>query len=214
MKQIRGMWFPDGDQHFKAQLAANPLVDGRGTYQHKKYIGALPFVRGRGHAVDIGAHVGLWSRLMAIDFERVTSFEPMPEHLECFRANLAGVKNIRLHEVALSDAGPVSLKMPHDNTGNTHVADDGVPVETRTLDSYRLREIDFLKIDVEGFELPVLLSGEKTIKRERPTIIIEQKPNGNAERYGRGRFDALDLLKSWGAVVQWEISGDFLLTFP
>ncbi|TIU67562.1 MAG: hypothetical protein E5W13_31365, partial [Mesorhizobium sp.] len=76
---------------------------------------------------------------------------------------------------------------------------------------FGLAGIDFLKIDVEGFEKPILEGGEQTIRREKPVIIIEQKPNGNAERYGRDRFAALDLLKAWGGKVKWEIGGDFLV---
>lgn len=214
MKQIGGMWFPDGDQHFGAQLRVNPVIDGRGTYQHKKYIAALPHVRQRRHAVDIGGHVGLWARVMAMDFAKVTAFEPLPAHVECFERNLAGVEHVKLQAVALAEkAGELVIAMPGDNTGSAHVAPEGEMVRARTLDSFRLKDVDFIKIDVEGFEVPAIQGGEKTIRRDRPAIVVEQKPHGSAERYGRGRFDALDLLKSWGARQVWEIGGDFLLTW-
>jgi FkbM family methyltransferase len=220
MKQIRGMWFPDTDTHLEGQLhlAANPLVDGKGTYQYRKYSRALHHVKRRGHAVDIGAQVGLWSRVMALDFGQVTAFEPLPAHVECFDANLAGASNVMRHRCALDlKEGELVLSMPPETTGNTHVAigkEEGVAVPARTLDSFDLRDIDFLKIDVEGFELPVILGGEMTIRREKPVIIIEQKPNGNAEKQGYGRFAALDMLKSWGGQVAWEIGGDFLVQWP
>lgn len=214
MKEIRGIWFPDNDTHFAAQLAHNPLIDGRGTYQFRKYQAALPYVRGRGHAVDIGAHVGLWSRVMAIAFAKVTAFEPLPGHVACFERNVTAA-HVTLHAVALAEkAGEARLASGADNSGNAAVCDEGgETVKVRTLDSFRLKDIDFVKIDVEGFEVPVIHGGEKTLKREKPAIIVEQKPNGSAERYGRGRFDALDLLKSWGAEVVFEIGGDFLLVW-
>ncbi|MEJ6845090.1 FkbM family methyltransferase [Sinorhizobium fredii] len=213
MKEIRGIWFPDSDTHFAAQLAHNPLVDGRGTYQYRKYQAALPHVSGRGHAVDIGAHVGLWSRVMALSFAKVTAFEPLEEHIECFGRNVVA-EHVRLHAVALAEkAGELRLAPAADNSGNASVGTEGEKVRARTLDSYRLKDIDLIKIDVEGFEVPVLAGGEKTIKREKPAIIVEQKPNGSAERYGRGATDALELLKSWGAEVVWEIGGDFLLVW-
>lgn len=215
MKLIRGMWFPDSDEHLEGQLARNPLVAGKGTYQYKKYARALQHVKRRGHAVDIGGQVGLWSRVMGLDFARVTAFEPLPAHIECYEKNLAGADHVTLHRVALAAApGRVAIAMPPESTGNSHVAiegEDGVSVEARTLDSFALTGIDFLKIDVEGYELPILQGAEATIRSEKPVIIIEQKPNGNAERYGRGRFAALDLLKSWGGKVAWEIGGDFLV---
>ncbi len=212
MKQIQGMWFPDGEQHFIPQLASNPIIDGKGTYQYNKYRAALNHVVNRSHAVDIGAHVGLWSRLMARDFTSVTAFEPLAEHVECFDKNLADSMNVQLYRFALdSKQGKLALTMPTDNTGSSHVSKKGEEVESRDLDSFHLKGIDFLKIDVEGYELPVILGGEMTIRKEKPVIIIEQKPNGNAERYGRERFAALDMLKSWGGQVVFEMGGDFLV---
>lgn len=219
LQEIRGMWFPATDTHLKDQLhlPENPLVGSRGTYQYKKYTRALHHVKRRGHAVDIGAQVGLWSRVMALDFKRVTCFEPLPIHIECWKKNMRQVLNVELHQTALDvKAGELVLNTPPETTGNTHVAvgsEAGIKVVANALDSYDLRDIDFLKIDVEGFELPVLLGGEITIRREKPTIIIEAKPNGNAELQGYGRFDAINMLKSWGGQVAWEIGGDYLVVW-
>jgi FkbM family methyltransferase len=213
MKEIRGIWFPDSDTHFAAQLAHNPLIDGRGTYQFRKYQAALPHVSSRGHAVDVGSHVGLWSRVMALAFEKVTAFEPLAEHVACFERNIQDPR-VDLHQVALAEkAGALRLAADGINSGNAAVADTGEAVRARTLDSFRLKGVDLIKIDVEGFEVPAILGGEKTLKRDRPAVIVEQKPNGSAERYGRETTDAVDLLKSWGAEVVWEIGGDFLLVW-
>lgn len=212
MKQIKGIWFPDGDTHFAAQLAAGPLVDGKGTYQFAKYQAALKYAKDRGHAVDIGAHVGLWSRVMAMDFDRVTAFEPLAAHRECFIENVEH-SNVALVPCALGDqAGTVNIHMPADNTGHAHVLDAGEACNLETLDSQSLPFIDLLKIDVEGFERAVVMGGERTIRDMRPVIVIEQKPN-NAERYGQGRWDAVKLLKSWGAREAEVIKGDHIMVW-
>lgn len=221
MKQVNGIWLPSTDNHLPTHfnLMINPLIDGKATYQWRKYVRAMTHVKHRGHAVDIGAQIGLWTRVMALDFERVTSFEPLPEHHECFELNVT-VPNVILHKVALSDgSGEFDLVSPAETTGNTHVMAVGeiadksrvVTVSAHPMDSFGLTDINFLKIDVEGYELPVVLGAERTIRKYKPVIIIEQKPNGNAERYGRKRLEALDTLKSWGGKVAWEISGDFLV---
>ena len=45
-------------------------------------------------------------------------------------------------------------------------------IKVRTLDSYDIRA-DFIKIDVEGSEIEVLLGAMKTIRKSRPVIMVE-----------------------------------------
>lgn len=221
MKQIRGMWFPDHDGHFTAQLAGGPLVDGKGTYQWKKYQLALPHVKNRGHALDVGGHVGLWSRVMALDFKAVTAIEPMTALRECFARNVP--ETVTLLPYAVGDRpGHAWLGFPTDNSGNARVAAMGADVfetttgaelvEVVTIDSLGMDHVDFLKIDVEGFEFEVIGGAEQTIRSHRPVMIVEQKPD-QAERYGRGRWDAVGLLKSWGMRQAHKIGGDHVMVW-
>jgi hypothetical protein len=48
-----------------------------------------------------------------------------------------------------------------------------VSVEARSLDSLALREVGFIKIDVEGFEREVIAGARETLARERPRLLIE-----------------------------------------
>jgi FkbM family methyltransferase len=218
MKRAAGWWIPDSDSHHESFLNSGPQVAGRGTYQYQKFERALKHVKQRRHAIDIGAHVGFWSWHMSRAFERIDAFEPMPQHLECYRPNMVGVENVTLHTCALANMeGTLPFYWnPHD-TGAAHVVAEKEPVEptnripVRKLDAYNFENVDFIKIDVEGFEQPTILGAKETILTNKPVIIIEQKPNGNAERYGRHRFAALDELRSWGGVVAWEMGGDFLV---
>jgi hypothetical protein len=60
-----------------------------------------------------------------------------------------------------------------------------------------LPDVSFVKIDVEGYELPVLEGAEKTIRRCRPLILVEQ--GGNEEKhFGRPRNEASAFLESLG----------------
>ncbi len=213
MKQIHGIYLPDSDKHFDTMISVGrDEVHGRGTYQLKKYKAAMKYVRSRGLAVDIGAHVGLWSRVMSHDFERVMAFEPLKAHRECFPLNM-DKDNVVLMPFAISnEPGSLSIHMPADNTGHAHVG-KGEMVQAITLDSLSLdQRIDFLKIDVEGWEYNALLGAKETITQDKPVIIIEQKPK-NAENYGRKRHDARDLLIRWGMKEAEEISGDHVLVW-
>jgi FkbM family methyltransferase len=212
VKEVRGIWLPDDDEHLAAEIMRpiNPLVGGRGTYQLNKYRAALEHVSGRRHAVDVGANVGLWSRVMALDFDFVTAIEPLAEHRACFMRN---VPHARFWPVAVgSVAGPARANVPRGHASAAFIDGEGQDVDLVPLDSLGLGQIDFLKMDIEGYEFEALQGGERSIRGARPVIIIEQKP-GQAERYGRGQWDAVELLKSWGMCEAKVIGGDHILVW-
>ena len=76
MFQHQGIWLPDGEKHFPEWMSKNgELIDGRGTYQIRKLREAMKWVRHWRLAVDVGAHVGLWSMQLAARFGHVQAFE-------------------------------------------------------------------------------------------------------------------------------------------
>jgi hypothetical protein len=52
-------------------------------------------------------------------------------------------------------------------------ADEPLAFEMRTLDSFELDNVGFIKIDVEGAQLLVLMGAEETIKRNKPVMLVE-----------------------------------------
>lgn len=218
MKLVDGIWFPDNEKHLcKMVLASQPKVDGKGTYQYQKLTAALQQVRRKGLALDVGMHVGLWSMHLAKQFQRVVGFEPVAEHVECLKLNMAGAKNWEVHNCALgSKSGAVSLKCFDGSTGSTQIQEDAGPIAMHRLDEFTFDQpIDFIKIDVENYEYFVLEGGEQTIRAHRPVIILEQKGNGKNGKltYDKDQYASLDLLKSWGAKQKFEMNGDFCLSW-
>ena len=55
-------------------------------------------------------------------------------------------------------------------------------IDGRTLDSFGLEKVDFIKCDAESTDLEVLYGGVETIKRCRPLIIFEESTNKNQAR--------------------------------
>lgn len=150
--------------------------------QHRFWRAVRPHVRQFRMAVDAGAHIGLWTRLLAREFKFVTAFEPVPENFACLQMNVLK-KSVRLENVALgSGAGACGLTLPAAaNSGCWRVDDTKTDLEMRTLDSYGLRDVDFIKIDVEGYEGEVLEGARQTISKHKPTIVFEE--NGLGPRH-------------------------------
>jgi len=219
--QFGGWFLPDGEAHLPEWMRqTNDLADGRQRYQGKKQALALEWCKQFRVAVDVGAHVGLWSYYLAKQFREVHAFEPVAAHRECFLANRIG-GNVVLHDCALGEtAGSVSMKTSPTSSGDTSVAEHSMlakvggpgDIAMRRLDEFDLQEVDFVKIDCEGYELFVLRGAEDTLKRCKPCVIVEQKP-GHAQNFGLPETEAVAYLQSLGAVLRKEISGDFILSW-
>jgi FkbM family methyltransferase len=219
-KQVKGIWLPEAEEHLIPYIENGPEFAGAGTYQLQKFQAAFPYIKNFRHAVDIGAHVGLWSRIMARCFSRLTAFEPIEEYRACFQMNVPSGTGceIELQPFALAGGEEVlRFAISPESTGATHVEPDkdgtGRQILARPLDSFGLSPLDFLKIDCEGYEYFTLKGAEETVRRERPCILVEQKP-GKGSTYALGDRDAVTLLQSWGAELKFEIAGDFCLVWP
>jgi FkbM family methyltransferase len=135
-------------------------------------------------AVDIGANEGFFSQHLLDISQKVVAFEPLPQMLSRLRARYAN--KMEIVGVVLSDrSGEGELRYPQGGymtatiaESNLSALESGGVVETvrvpmRTLDSYRLRNVGFIKIDVEGHEEAVLHGGLETLRREMPNLMIE-----------------------------------------
>ena len=160
-------------------------------------------------AIDVGAHIGLWSRNLKKYFADVLAFEPIKENAECFQRNVAGIPNIWLAQFALGDVDAVvDMRRPEQsNSGMWHAMpqsprstkdDDRAQydVEMRRLDGCPLKFCDLLKIDVEGLEGRVLLGAAQTVQTHRPVIVFEDNGLGK-KYYGEHWVDPKVLLRAW-----------------
>lgn len=136
------------------------------------------------NVVDVGANRGIATYYMSLRFPHVDTFEPNLD-LQDFLEKVIP-SNCTLHRCGLSDQlGETELSL---------IMESGVPIHGRgkilsvpdpshsflvqkikleTLDSQGLKNIGLIKIDVEGHEDKVLRGGIKTIKENKPVLIIE-----------------------------------------
>jgi FkbM family methyltransferase len=158
----------------------------------------LPLLRGLiprdGVVVDVGGHAGQYAKLFArlAPDGRVYTFEPGAYALAILRTaiRLNRLGNVTIVPEALGAApGGARLSIPvkHARTlgfGLSHLGPDGgnrrlfeQDVHVTTLDAFaaaeRLTRLDFLKADIEGWELRMLEGGAATLRRFRPPVLIE-----------------------------------------
>jgi FkbM family methyltransferase len=206
MKQAGTFWLPDEDTYFVPFLA-----DGAAGFQLDRLEAALERVTDWRLAVDIGAHVGTWTCRLAERFEWIEAFEPCPDARECLAKNIAGLGGgyVKVQPFALGAAEGHGVMLRdakrEGNTGSRFVslngalaADTVARIEVRTLDSFDLPAVGFLKIDVEGYEDRVIEGARETIRRSHPVMLVEEKPFPG--RYSAdGRSHAAALLAELGA---------------
>lgn len=217
MKQHLGWWFPDQETHFIKMLDKSISKGGPARYQYQVRDRSLLYCQGFRTALDIGANVGLWSRDLVPRFQRVVAFEPVDIFRECLTLNVSLKENFVIETCALGErAGQVEMIITEDNMGHTHVDPASFgrgSTEIRTLDSFDYTDIDYIKIDCEGFEYRVLQGAEDTIKRCRPVIVVEQKPHDiYSEQYHQ--HAAVDLLQSWGMKKVDQVKDDWIMGWP
>jgi len=209
MKQVRGVWLPD-EEHEMTKFLNAAQLDGVGLYQYQKLSAAMKYVKQFRTAVDIGAHCGLWAMQLQKRFKHVHCFEPIERHIECLRLN---APLVAVYPCALGHkSGEVKLKAGVKSTGDTQIAPDGEYVaDMNRLDEFDIEDVDFIKIDCEGYELFVLQGGESLIDKYHPPMIVEQKP-GKGKFYGIGDTEAIKWLHTKGYKVREIIAGDYILT--
>ena len=188
-----GEWrLPQSDSYFR------PLLTAEG-FEIDHLEAALKYVAGFRTAVDGGAHIGTWAARMAASFGRVMAFEPARDTFECLCSNTAEFDNVEEIPSALGSSRMFGAirddPLRAGNTGARFVT-EGRDFLIEKLDDYELRDLDFLKLDLEGYEYFALLGAQQTVRRCRPVVLIEDKDFGN--RYGLERGVAAALLAGWG----------------
>ena len=119
---------------------------------------------------------------MAILSTRLLAFEPLRPSYTLLKENLRinGCSNAIAYEYALSDSIYTTeyKSVENRNIGGSMLQDDHLApstdsIDVITLDSLYLNQVDFIKIDVEGYEAKAIAGGVETIKKHRPTIVLE-----------------------------------------
>nr|NGX37505.1 hypothetical protein [Chlamydiota bacterium] len=132
-------------------------------------------------AIDLGAHIGIHTLTMSKQVGpkgKVLAFEPQ---WKIFRELYHNVRlnncseNVILLPLAVGERKKLvemSIADPL-NEGGTAIGKGGNWVQMIPLDSLKLDNVSFIKMDVERYELNVLKGAKKTLLRNKPIIVFE-----------------------------------------
>ena len=212
---------------------------------HQDLIPVLrPHVPEGGAVIDVGAHAGqfakLFSKMVTTDGV-VHAFEPSRYTRAILRLALQtnGCRNVAIHAAALSDRpGTLTLHTPIKASGlrgyglaslagagqriATAAIEETVPVVTldEFVTSKNLR-VDFIKVDIEGWEAHFVRGARRTLQTERPCLLMEIDHRLLA-RAGESAVELMAYFRALGYGLRklpaWEIEvdgysgpGDYLL---
>jgi len=198
MKKIDGWYLPDDEKFFASRI----LNSWDPKYERKERINVwrhlLHSDNPKRVAIDIGSNIGMWSNFLSTFFETVYAFDPSPLVQDCYQKNILDRKiNVNFFDVGLGEFETEELlNISRSNSGGSSIINktrESTKINVKTLDSFNILNVDFIKIDTEGYELPILKGAIETLKREKPLVFIEKQD-------GARQQELLDFMKDNNAV--------------
>ena len=137
-----------------------------------------PYLNKFKNTLDIGAATGMYSSHFAEHSKSVICFEAVPPVYEQLEKIKQKHNNVITHNLAVSnEVGLLDFYVDDKRLSNSSfqnlVEGQKIQVETTTIDSLKLIDVGFMKIDVEGVELDVLVGANDTIEEYKPTCMVE-----------------------------------------
>ena len=168
--------------YINSEIGQKLYYDGK--FEEKELKLCRQFIKKDSIVMDIGANIGLHS----IYFSKIAthglilSIEPQTDVFQLLLINTSLYKNIIPLNIAIDNDIKISPLFITDDNAYSSLKDtkrkkiiDTKQVVTLPLDNFinLVNKVDFVKIDVEGFEMNVILSMQKILKTFKPTLFVE-----------------------------------------
>jgi FkbM family methyltransferase len=169
------------------------------------------YVNSNSIVIECGCHIGTHTVKLAKLCKKIYGFEPMPNTNKVLNMNI-GINKITNATILnfgvssepgktsflwVSDGNPGSAGLDNNPMGKPAFSkkiEEKIDVSLTTIDSLNLEKVDFIKIDVEGYESLVIKGAMETIKRCKPVITMEvwKDHHGNTDiEYTKNQFKSL-----------------------
>lgn len=159
--------------------------------------------------LDIGANIGFYSAILSDQTGpngQVHAFEPDATNFAHLLKNTRGCKNVKANQMAVSSSNePIKIYLSKElNVDHrTYPVDDPagiIEINATTIDSYLPdnQKVDFVKMDIQGFEIEALKGMKNTIAaNQNIQFVMEFWPHG-LKSAGYSVRDLLSLLDLYG----------------
>ena len=165
--------------------------------------------------IDLGANYGMYSLYLSKLYpkSRIFAFEPVTRTFNILEKvkDYFDLKNVELIKKGLgSKKKRTEILLPNKYTITAHIFEKGMnknpedeieEIEIITLDNFvkekKLSRIDFIKCDVEGFELEIFRGGKNTIRRFKPIILVEIEER-HTKKYNINPQEVINFLRKLG----------------
>jgi FkbM family methyltransferase len=172
----------DGDIRYLSGAPKNFDVISLSIFQN--------FCKTNSYVLDLGANIGFTAIALA-DICRdgkIAAVEPLEPTFNFLRNNIkkSAKKNITLHQYAVGNkTGEFPMQATSDFLAGAFIADQyqadqnhfTMPVKINLLDDvfeeFNFDKLDFIKMDLEGYEIYALEGGIKTLNKFQPTVFLE-----------------------------------------
>jgi len=164
--------------------------------------------------LDIGGNVGFYTILLSrlVGSEgHVHVFEPDLLNFKYLKLNTGNLKNVILNNTAVGqESGKIRLYISDDLNVDHQTYDSGesrkfIEVEALKIDDYFKNNeiIDFIKIDIQGYDYFAIQGMRETLKRSHKVIIFGEFWPYGLNNAGINPYDYLALLKELGFRIQF-----------
>ncbi len=171
---------------------------------------ASTFLKSGSHFFDIGSNVGFCSFGLTFQVSTSVNFHLFEANKNLFSLllksrNLYPNWNFSINNVCVSDKfGDSSFSVVEEQTGQSYVSENSstnFKINNLLIDEYcikrNIKTIDFMKLDIEGYELNALKGASTLLKNKQiKSIYIEIIPE-NLNRYKLTHIDILNYLEKF-----------------
>lgn len=204
----------------------DPVVSGALTlrvYELSEQALFAKYLHGDMTLVDIGANMGLYTAVSMHHLNaggRIVAFEPFPQTYEILQKNVTENQNNgracprvdTFNLAATPEPCQVNLRLNPENRADNRLYRgtyqgkleewDALPVQGRPIDDVMselgIEEVNFVKIDIQGYEQNAISGFQKTLKRSQNVFLLSEFWPKGLQEAGGSAHAYLQMLKNLG----------------